>query len=214
MSESSESPSTNTTCRKCGCDIPALLNRCKNILMNPKGAWAEIKQEPRSQREVFQAHVVPLAVGGTLASWLGGWVLGPYGFIHGFSYFFVMMVLTLAAIYVMSIVLEKLAPKFEGTVDSISATKLVGYSLTPTLLGKFLGLIPSLAPLEIILSLYSLYILYVGIGEMTTVPESRRTPYFVMSLLSICGIYLIAILLTGLLVGGAIITQLPPGTVL
>src|SRR6185437_2558435 len=114
--------------------------------------------------------------------------------------------LALAAVYVMALVIDALAPGFDGRKDRLSAFKLVAYSGTPGYLaGVFLLFMP-LVPLAILVSLYGVYLLYLGLPKLMRNPADKTVVYLIVAV--ICRIVLGAIVawivgLTLLIGGGA-----------
>lgn len=165
----------------------ALGDRVKNIMMQPRDEWVVIAREPSSVGEIYKSYVIPLAAIGPVASIIGLSVIGfgiptvgryrvPFG--SAIVQAIVTYVLSLAAVYVLALIIDALAPGFSGQKNPVQAFKLAAYSSTAAWLAGILGLIPALGFLAI-LGLYSLYLLYVGVPVLMKVPESRVMGYTV-----------------------------------
>jgi hypothetical protein len=73
-------------------------------------------------------------------------------------------------VYVMALIIDALAPTFQGQKNHPNALKLAVYSMTPAWLAGVFSLIPGLRPLSI-LGLYGLYLLRVGLPPLMKVPQ-------------------------------------------
>jgi hypothetical protein len=162
----------------------ALTERVKNILMRPKAEWAVIDAEPATVQGLYRNYICILAAIGPVCSVIGGLVFGAGA--GGFSYrpsiltllgsAIVSYVLSLGWAYVMALVLDWLAPRFDGQASRIQAMKVAAYAPTAGWLVGVFALVPWLAPLAI-LGLYSLYLLAVGGWRLMGVPEGRSVGF-------------------------------------
>jgi hypothetical protein len=82
-------------------------------------------------------------------------------------------VATLAAVYLLAIIVEALAPHFGGQPNRVQALKLVGYAYTASWIAGASLILPGLAGLIVLAgALYSIYLLYLGLpSTMKVVPE-------------------------------------------
>jgi hypothetical protein len=165
----------------------ALAERVKNILVQPSQEWDVIAREPASVADIFKSYVLPLAAIGPIASIIGLSLIGfgvptlgryrvPLG--SAIAQAVVTYVLSLAAVYVLALIIDALAPSFSGQKNHVQAFKLAAYSSTAAWVAGIFGLIPALGFLAI-LGLYSLYLLYLGVPILMKVPEYRVTGYTV-----------------------------------
>jgi hypothetical protein len=187
-----------------------LINRAKNIILQPKATWEEVKNEETTIQGLLVSYVLPLALISAIASFIGFGFIGsniPFaGRVHsiewGINQAVTSFVSVMLGIILSGWVISWLAPKFDTTLNLTDAVKLVAYSYTPAILGGIFNIIPALAVLGIITGLYSLYILYLGFGPITKVSTEKTTTYFVVSLLVIIGVYVIL----GLVIGAILAT--------
>lgn len=185
---------------------PSIADRIKGIILAPKDEWPKIAAEPTTQGEILRSYVLPLAAIGPVASLIGGQVFG-YSAL-GFTYrptlvgSLVTALLTyglsIVGVFVLSLIADALAPKFEGQSNKLAAFKLVAYSYTAAWLSGIFGLIPSLGFFGL-LGIYSFYLFYTGITPMMKVPETKAVGYLVVTV--ICAIVVYAIV--GTIVGRA-----------
>lgn len=162
----------------------AIADRAKAILLKPAEEWPLIEAENKSQREILTGYVLPLAAIGPVATLIGSQVFG-YGAL-GFSFrpsFMSALVsaiisygLSIAAVFVLMLIADFLAPKFEGQSNRLNAFKLVAYSYTAGWLAGIFGLIPALGFFGL-LGLYSIYLIYTGAPVMMKVPQAKAGGY-------------------------------------
>lgn len=190
--------------------LSGLVARAKGILVSPSTEWPIIASEASTPRDIFLFYVAPLAAIGAIASFIGSTLIGfpvpligtvRLGFFAGLSSAIVMFALAFVGVFVLALIVDKLAPTFDGQSDSLRALKLVAYSYTPAWIAGILHLVPVLNILLLIASLYGLYIMYLGLPVMMRNPREKSAVY--MGVLVVCSIALF--LLIGLLascVGG------------
>ncbi len=167
----------------------SLVDRVKNILLAPKAEWPRVDAEPATVGGILTSYVLILAAIGPIATVIGQQV---FGFsVLGVSlkppigYSIAMAVLTYAlsivSIYVLSLIIDALAPNFGGTKDPVKAFKVAAYSWTAAWLAGIFGIIPQLAVLSI-LGLYSLYLLYLGLPVLMKTPQDKAVGYTVVTI--------------------------------
>lgn len=173
-----------------------LVERIKNILLTPREEWQKIESEPASVGSIMTGWVVPLAAIGPVAGLIGGQLFGYGAFgIHfrpslasSLPMAVTSYALALAGIFVLSLIIDALAPTFGGTRDRIQALKVAAYGSTAGLVGGAFGLIPSLAILSMLAGLYSLYLLYLGLPRLMKAPDDKGVAYTAVTI--VCAIVL------------------------
>ncbi len=185
-----------------------LINRVKQLLLNPKEEWKVIaKEDNKTAQQHIIEYVLPLALIPALATFIGTGLIG-YRVLGyhvrsidtGLSQAAISLVTTLLGVYISGFVIHKLAASYNTSVSLDKAIKLVGFSYTAMLVAGVFNIFPSLAILSLIAGIYSLYLLYLGFKPMTNVSEDRATTYFVVSLLVIIGVYIVIGLILGAIV--------------
>lgn len=161
-----------------------MVERIKRILLEPKLEWNRIDTEPATVGGIFKGWAVPLAAIGPVAGLIGALVFG-YSFL-GVTYkpaFAAVLgtavtqyVLALVAVFVLSLLIDALAPTFGGTKNPVQAMKVAAYSSTASWVAGIFGIVPALAVLSI-LGVYSLYLLYLGLPKLMKTPEDQAVPY-------------------------------------
>lgn len=178
----------------------SIISQAKAIILRPAEEWPRIAADDTTTRDVFLRYIVPLAAIGPLAGFIGAQVFG-YSVIGGGPFgvtvrqsvggalvgMVVAFMLTLISFMALALIADFLSPKFGGAMSNEKAFKLVAYSSTPVWLVGIFTLVPSLSPLTI-LALYSLYLLYSGVGPMLNVPKEKVLPFTVV--LVVCGLLL------------------------
>jgi hypothetical protein len=88
-------------------------------------------------------------------------------------------VLTLAAVYVLALIVTGLAPLFDGAADRLQALKLVAYAGVPLWLAGLFSIYPTLGfVMGMLGALYSLWLLYLGLPRLMSAPAARTLTYF------------------------------------
>jgi hypothetical protein len=173
-----------------------VIARVKEILFAPNQAWADIETEETSTAELYTRYIMILAAIPAVAGFIGMSLFGVGGF--GVSMRVPMMTgliqmvlgygMTLVMIFVVALIADALAPSFGGEKNPLNALKLVAYSSTAAMVAGIFALIPALGVLILVASLYSLYLLYLGVPGMMKVPREKALPY--TAVLVVCAIVL------------------------
>jgi hypothetical protein len=163
----------------------ALVDRVKNILLTPRTEWEVIDAEPTTVADLYKGYILPLAAIGPVAQAIGFSVFGmPVPFLGTYrtpvatavTQAVVTYVLTLVAVFVLALIIDALAPTFNGTPNRIQALKVAAYSYTASWVAGIFMLIPGLSLLSI-LGLYSLYLLYLGLPILMKAPKEKALAY-------------------------------------
>lgn len=199
-----------STCSWCKCiDFQFIMTRAKDVILNPRGSWQTIKNESLGIKDVYMRYLVVMAAIPVVFRFIKFSIIGysiPFidrslraPFFSGLLQAIVFYLLSLLGVYIFALVLEKLAPKFEGQVDLNSAFKLVAFAMTPSLLAGIFYVLPITlaALLQFLAGCYGIYLGYLGICELTTVPSSKRILYYIISIVTaaIC-LFIIGLVVT------------------
>ncbi len=167
-----------------------LVDRVKNILVNPKVEWPKIAAEPASIQSLYLNYIVILAAIGPVAIALRSLA---FGFGLGLPVALAMYVLTLATTFVIALIVDALAPAFGGEKNIVGSLKLVAYSLTAAWIAGIFRLVPYIGGIiGIIAGVYSIYTFFLGAPPVKKCPSEKAVAYSVVVL--ICYILLIAVL--------------------
>ncbi len=193
-----------------------LIERSKAILLSPKDTWPLIAQEASSPAQLYTRYLMWLAAIPAIAAFIGFSVVGTSVFgvtyrvplLAGLSQMLVSYLLSLLSVYLLSLIIHFLAPKFGGTPNALKALKLAVYGATASLLGGLFALLPSLAVLGVIAGLYSIYLVYLGLPVLMGSPPEKSLAYTAVTI--VCAVVLAmvmgavsnALLPRGILPGG------------
>jgi hypothetical protein len=182
-----------------------LVDRAKRILLSPRTEWEVIDNEPTTPAQLFTGYAMPLAAIGPIAQIIGYSVFGiPVPFAGTYrvpvgsaiTSALVMYVLALAGTYVLGLIIDALAPTFNGQRSQIQALKLAVYSSTAMWVAGIFHLVPGLRLLTI-LGLYSLYLLYLGLPVLMKSPRDKAVAYTAVVVVAA----IVLFMLTGFLAG-------------
>ena len=194
-----------------GGPIASVVDRAKALLLDPKAEWPRIEAEPATPQGIFTSYVMILAAIPAVAYALMMILFMPrLPGVYGFSIVAVLggvvvqYLLGLAGVYVMSLLIDALAPSFGGTKDHLKALKLAAYYPTALWVACAALVIPLLGLLVMLVGFaYSLYLLYVGLPVLMKNPQDKTAPYFVVILLiAIIVFWLINMIVQRLVYGG------------
>jgi Yip1 domain len=182
-----------------------LVQRVKQILLSPRTEWQVIEAEPTTTAELYKTYIIPLAAIGPISQVIGYSVFGitmpfvgtyrvPIG--SAISSALVAYVLTLAGTYVLALIIDGLAPTFNGQRNQIQALKVAAYSSTASWLAGIFALIPGLRLLAI-LGLYSLYLLYLGLPIVMKSPREKALGYTVVVIVAAIVLFMIIGVIAG-----------------
>lgn len=158
-----------------GGHLPA---RIKAILLAPRSEWPVIAREHTDIADLYLRYIMPLAAIPPLCKLIGWSLLFSYmGFSIGLVGALASYVLGLAGVALLALIASRLAPMFEGEQDIVRAFKLVAYASTPGWIGGVFRVVPGLAVLGMLMSLYSVYLIYTGAQAVMAVPEDRTIGY-------------------------------------
>lgn len=178
-----------------------IIQRVQDILFKPKETWPAIATETDDIPSIYKNYLIYLAAIPAVATFIGMSLIGFGGFgmhfrvpiVSGLVNMVVGFVLSLAMIYVLALIANELAPRFQGEKNLPNAFKLVAYGATAGLVGGIFNLLPSLSMLGLLAALYSIYLLYTGVPVMMKTPQDKSLVY--TAVLIVCGI------VAGLIVG-------------
>jgi hypothetical protein len=174
-----------------GSTTSPLVQRVKNILVQPQTEWPVIAAEPSTIASIYRNYVAILAAIPPICFLIGmlifsGGGFGMFRYLGSalIGYAVAEYLLTLVGVYALALVIEALAPSFGGTKDRLSAFKLAAYSWTPAWVAGILLLIPSLAVVVAIIALYGCYLLYLGLPILMKSPADKTIPYVVAAIVA------------------------------
>ncbi|MEQ1757687.1 MAG: Yip1 family protein [Vicinamibacterales bacterium] len=174
-----------------------IIDRVRNICLSPATEWNVIEAEGVPGGQLISGYVVPLAGLSALASFIGGTLvgqtlplLGTYRtpFVAGLGILIFTFVMAIVSVFVLSAIINALAPSFGGEKNPQQAMKVAVYSFTPAWVAGVFQILPALALLVLLGSLYSLYVLYLGLPKLMKAPQDKAIGY--TAVVVICAIVL------------------------
>jgi hypothetical protein len=188
-----------------------LVNRVKNILLQPQSEWQVIEPEQTDPQTLYTGYIMILAlipavaglIGTTfMVSFMGGRV--GMGFVIGAA--IMQYVLSLVMVFVVAFIADLLAPSFDGQKNLNQALKLTAYAMTAAWVAGVFTLIPFLGWLLSLLgALYGLYLFYLGAPLLMKVPAAKTVGYTVVVVLAAIVVgFIIGMINAGILGMGAV----------
>jgi len=191
-----------------------LVDRTKSILLSPQQGWQAIDEEETSIGGLVTGYVVPLAAIGPVASLIGMEIFGisvpsvgtfrvPIGAAlrQGIAQY----VMALVGVFVLALIIDKLAPYFRVEENRYQALKIAAYSSTPVWVVGIVGLIPALSILRLLGLFYSLYLLYLGLPTLMRVPQHKVMGYTVVVIMCAVVLFFLIGVIAAQLGGGPVI---------
>jgi hypothetical protein len=167
-----------------------VINRAKNIIVNPKAEWIVILAETKTKNTIVKEYALPMVSIMAICSFFGSLMMA--GSLAGalvmgavlFVFFFI-------GIYVSAYIINELTTSFNSKKDIHTTFKLVVYSFTAYFATSAITL---LWPPLILLSafgLYSIYLFWEGTTILLRTPEDNKIGFVAVSSLIIIGVYAI-----------------------
>src|SRR5512138_2035096 len=187
-----------------------VVQRAKNICLSPATEWPVIAGESTTPGELIGGYAAPLAAIGAIAGFIGGTIIGrtiPFvghyrvPFTTGIVAAIFTFGMALVGVFVLSLVIDALAPTFGGQKNNIQALKLAVYSYTPAWIAGVLQISAVLGILGIFAAFYGIYLLYLGLPQLMRSPQDKSIAY--TAVVVVCAIVLSVVItmLGGMIVG-------------
>ncbi|MEQ8179306.1 MAG: Yip1 family protein [Amphiplicatus sp.] len=167
-----------------------LIGRVQRLLMSPKTEWDAIDGETVDTQKLILGYVAPLAAIPAIAGLIGGVVFG-YS-VLGQTYKMTMgaalpvalysFVMAIVMVFVVSFVINALAPTFGAQKNQQQALKVAAYWPSAVWVSGVFSIIPMLGVLTLVGLIYSLYLLFVGLPKLMKPPAEKATIYTIVSL--------------------------------
>jgi MFS family permease len=177
--------------------VPSLVDRAKNICLTPATEWPVVAAEPTAAGSLITGYAVPLAAIGPIAGFIGGSIVGrslPYVGSYRVPFFGGLVIaiftfgMAIVGVFVLSLIINALAPTFAGEQNTTQALKVAVYSYTPAWIAGVLNIVPLLGIFVIFAAFYGLYLLYLGLPRLMKCPDEKAMPY--TAVVVVCAIVL------------------------
>ena len=180
-----------------------IMERIRGLVLKPAAEWEKIKGEENSPRRLLLGWILPLAAIPALASLIGYGVIGVslaglatlHNFSLGLAQALVSFSVSVGAVFLVAVAIDNLAPYFGAEKSFNKSLALATYTWVPGWLIGILNIVPNLAPLVMLVSLYGFYLLWLGIGPLKNAPQDKLLPYFG----SVVGVAIVAFIVIGLI---------------
>ena len=187
-----------------------IIQRAKNICLTPKTEWPVIAAEPADTGALLGGYAAPLAAIPAAAGFIGSAIIGlslPFvghyrvPFMSALVGAVLSLGMAIVGVFVLSLIIDALAPTFNGEKNSIQSLKVAVYSCTPAWLAGVLQIIPVLGVLSIFGAIYAFYLLYLGLPVLKKSPQDKAVPYTVVVLVCAIVIWIVIAMIGGMVVG-------------
>lgn len=190
-----------------------IVTRAKNICVTPNTEWQVIAGESTPPAALITEYAVPLAAIGAVCGLIGGSLIGRTLPFVGGTYRIPLMsgivlavftfAMAIAGVFILSLIINALAPTFGGEQNSLQAMKVAVYSYTPAWIAGALQILPMLSLLAVIGALYGLYLLYLGLPRLMKCPQEKAVGYTVIVVVCAIVITIVVGAIGGIIAGGA-----------
>jgi len=192
----------------------SLIERVKNILLQPQTEWDRIEKEPTDAQKLIVGYVLPLAALAALCGLIGMSVFGYGAFgVHvrvpmtaALVTAVLQLVMAVVGVFVLGFIINALAPTFGSRQDQNQAIKVAAYSMTASWLAGVFAIWPPIAALGIV-GLYSFVLLFMGLPRLMQTPADKKVGYFATVLIVAIIVFVVIGAITasvqGALSGGA-----------
>lgn len=168
------------------------VNRLKGILLQPGATWKAIDGEFTKPGSIYRNWVLPLALIGPICGAIGTLVFGMSFGVVGFYRLPIMNVVTILAVdyvlgvvgvWVLSLVISLLAPTFGGQRNDVQGLKVAAYATTAWFVAGVFQLLPQLALVRVLVSLYSVYLVFSGVPLVMKPSKDQAMGYAIVAVL-------------------------------
>jgi hypothetical protein len=183
----------------------SLVERIKRLLIEPGQEWDRIDAEPMTVGGIFKNWVFPLAAIPAVAGFIGMLLFGGFT-VLGITYrppismlianLITTYIFTTSGVFLYGLIIDALAPTFNGTQDRVQAQKLAAYSATPGFVAGILMLLPQLAILAALGGLYGVYLIYLGLPKLMKTPQEKTVPYIA----TVIGVGIVMVLIASIII--------------
>ena len=170
----------------------SILERVKKICLTPQTEWPVISSETAPTAGLITGYVLPLAAVSAVAGLIGGSLIGqtvpflgtyrvPLATGLGIAVFAICS--AVIGVFVISFIINALAPSFGAEKNSAQALKVAVYQFTPAWVAGVFQILPALSLLAVLGALYGLYLLYLGLPRLMKCPPDKAVGYTVVVVL-------------------------------
>jgi hypothetical protein len=173
-------------------DFRFLYNRIKYIIIDPTRAWTAIHDENRPIKDVRNSFFFPLVVLVAISSFFGSLIFTNSTLPPLYSLFVALkfLILHLVVVFTSAVIFSEITKALDLGKNYTVSFKIIAYSVAPFLICQLIShLFESLIFVNI-LSLYGLYIFWIGTEKMLNPPEHKKTPIIVATFVVVAALYI------------------------
>ncbi len=187
-----------------------IVSRVTNIVTKPAEEWPVIATETTTVGDLYTSYILPLTAIGAVAKFVGLVIFGmtiPFmgtravGITSALTQSILQLVVGLVIVYVAALVVNALAPTFEGEKNFLQALKVITFSQTPAWLAGVLNVVPILAILILVAAIYGIYVLYLGLPVLMKCPKEKAVGYTALVIIIAIVISVVLGLVMGVIAG-------------
>jgi hypothetical protein len=190
-----------------------LVGRVKRLLLTPSTEWDRIDTEPATIRGLYVGYVCILAALPVIASVIGGQLFGhglfgislKPGLVSAIVGGVVSYGMTLLSVFILALIIDALAPSFDGQKNRVQAFKVSAYTGTAGWVFGVLQIFPPLGIIVLLASLYGLYLLYVGLPKLMKAPKEKAFGYTAVTILCAIVLFIVVGAISGAVAGMAVL---------
>src|SRR5947209_7258259 len=181
--------------------METMASRARSVLFEPRTTFREVESEFTKPGAIWGKYILPLAAIGPIAGAIGRLVFGQrialttltssVSISDAITWAIISYLLALAAVFVLTQVISLLAPGFGGQKNDVQALKVAAYASTPVWLAGAFSVYARLVLVGVIVSAYSLFLLYVGRALLMKVPQDRSMGYTAVVIIAAVVIFLL-----------------------
>src|SRR5262245_6201530 len=164
----------------------SIVERVKRLCVSPTSEWPVIAEEKAEAASLITGYVLPLAGAAAVAALIGRVVFGisvpllgtyrePLTTSIGGAVFTI--IVAVVGVFVLSAVINALAPTFGAQKSTEQALKVAVYSLTPAWVASLLQILPALSIFALLGAFYGIYLLYLGLPRLMKCPQDKAVSY-------------------------------------
>lgn len=168
-------------------DFNKLFARVMAMLTKPASEWPVIAEEPATTADLYRNYILVLAAVPAVCGFIKMSFIGIHiplmGTVHagvgaGLKATLVSYVLTLVGVYLMALLINALAPTFDGQKDPLQALKTVAYAYTASWVAGVGQLLPWIGVLVTLAgAIFSIYLLNLGLPHTMKCPPEKSKVY-------------------------------------
>ncbi len=180
--------------------IKETISRLYQITIYPGDAWPEEKVLDDNVGELLNNFLTPVLIASAFTAFIGISMHTSDNMWLAFRHFLAIIVTGNLGVLTIALAVNKLAPSFGGESDFTNSFKLVIFSSFIYLLAISLSKIfPSIRYLFLAISLYGMFIYFVGCEFMLKIKDERKVGFTLISFLIFVLVFFLLDLFSGIL---------------